>query len=41
VTAVEELDRFAELLGGRVKTLHPHVHAPILARARSSADMPS
>ncbi|HEY3217067.1 MAG TPA: bifunctional phosphoribosylaminoimidazolecarboxamide formyltransferase/IMP cyclohydrolase [Candidatus Eisenbacteria bacterium] len=32
VTAVEQWTGFPELLGGRVKTLHPHVHAPILAR---------
>ena len=39
VTAVEEWTGFSELLGGRVKTLHPHVHAPILARGDSPADM--
>jgi phosphoribosylaminoimidazolecarboxamide formyltransferase/IMP cyclohydrolase len=39
VTAVERLTGFAELLGGRVKTLHPHVHAPILARRDVAADM--
>lgn len=32
VHELEELTGFAELLGGRVKTLHPHVHAAILAR---------
>ena len=37
VTRVEELTGFPELLGGRVKTLHPRVHAAILAR-RSRAD---
>jgi phosphoribosylaminoimidazolecarboxamide formyltransferase / IMP cyclohydrolase len=31
VHSVEELTGFPELLGGRVKTLHPHVHAGILA----------
>ena len=31
VTAVEELTGFPECLGGRVKTLHPKVHAGILA----------
>lgn len=31
VTAVEELTGFPECLGGRVKTLHPRVHAGILA----------
>jgi phosphoribosylaminoimidazolecarboxamide formyltransferase/IMP cyclohydrolase len=39
VTAVEELTGFGEMLGGRVKTLHPHVHAPILARRAVAADM--
>ena len=37
VMPVEELTGFPELLGGRVKTLHPRVHAGILAR-RSRAD---
>ena len=32
VTHVEELAEVPELLGGRVKTLHPAVHAGILAR---------
>ena len=40
VTYVEELTGVAELLGGRVKTLHPHIHAAILAR-RDSDDMAS
>jgi len=31
VTAVEDLTGFPELLGGRVKTLHPAIHAGILA----------
>jgi phosphoribosylaminoimidazolecarboxamide formyltransferase / IMP cyclohydrolase len=34
VTAVEELTGFPECLDGRVKTLHPHVHAGILADRR-------
>jgi phosphoribosylaminoimidazolecarboxamide formyltransferase/IMP cyclohydrolase len=34
VTAVEQLTGVNELLGGRVKTLHPAVHAGILARDR-------
>ncbi|HEY6865987.1 MAG TPA: bifunctional phosphoribosylaminoimidazolecarboxamide formyltransferase/IMP cyclohydrolase [Candidatus Eisenbacteria bacterium] len=38
-TPVERLTGFAELLGGRVKTLHPHVHAPILARRAEPADL--
>jgi phosphoribosylaminoimidazolecarboxamide formyltransferase/IMP cyclohydrolase len=32
VTAVEALTGFPEILGGRVKTLHPAVHGGILAR---------
>ncbi|MBX2997617.1 MAG: bifunctional phosphoribosylaminoimidazolecarboxamide formyltransferase/IMP cyclohydrolase [Caldilineaceae bacterium] len=32
VRAVEELTGFPEILGGRVKTLHPAVHGGILAR---------
>jgi len=32
VKSVQELTGFPELLGGRVKTLHPNVHAGILAR---------
>jgi phosphoribosylaminoimidazolecarboxamide formyltransferase / IMP cyclohydrolase len=39
VETVESLTGFTELLGGRVKTLHPHVHAPILARRDVDADM--
>ncbi len=39
VTAVEAWTGFGEMLGGRVKTLHPHVHAPILARRGSADDM--
>src|SRR5688572_10137255 len=35
VTPVEELTGFPECLGGRVKTLHPAVHAGILADLRS------
>ena len=31
VTAVEQVTGFPEMLGGRVKTLHPHVHGGILA----------
>lgn len=37
VTEVSELTGFPEILGGRVKTLHPHVHGAILARL----DLPS
>ncbi len=32
VTKVDELTEVPELLGGRVKTLHPNIHAGILAR---------
>ncbi len=39
VTKVEEWTGAPELLGGRVKTLHPHVHAPILARRGVAGDM--
>jgi phosphoribosylaminoimidazolecarboxamide formyltransferase/IMP cyclohydrolase len=39
VTAVEKWTGFSDLLGGRVKTLHPHVHAPILARRGVRADI--
>jgi phosphoribosylaminoimidazolecarboxamide formyltransferase/IMP cyclohydrolase len=38
-TPLEEWTGFGELLGGRVKTLHPHVHAPILARRGEPADL--
>lgn len=31
VTAVADVTGFPEILGGRVKTLHPHVHAGLLA----------
>ena len=36
VTSVESLTGQAELLGGRVKTLHPAIHSGILARDRAS-----
>lgn len=39
VTAVEKWTGFSDLLGGRVKTLHPHVHAPILARRGVAEDV--
>ncbi len=35
VTPVEQLTGFPELLGGRVKTLHPHLHAGLLADRRN------
>ena len=39
VTRVEDVTGFPELLGGRVKTLHPRVHAGILARGSEPEDM--
>jgi phosphoribosylaminoimidazolecarboxamide formyltransferase / IMP cyclohydrolase len=39
VTAVETWTGSPEMLGGRVKTLHPHVHGPILARRSEPADL--
>ena len=36
VTAVEQVTGFPECLDGRVKTLHPHVHAGLLADTRSA-----
>lgn len=36
VTAVEQLTGMPEMLGGRVKTLHPAIHAGILVRDNSS-----
>ncbi len=38
VERVEELTGVAELLGGRVKTLHPRIHAAILARRDHAED---
>src|ERR671930_1964426 len=39
VERVEELTGVAALLGGRVKTLHPRVHAAILARRDRDDDL--
>ena len=39
VTRVEEVTGFPELLEGRVKTLHPRIHAGILARRDRGADL--
>lgn len=36
---VDELTEWPELLGGRVKTLHPRVHAGILARRDDAGDL--
>ncbi len=33
VTKVSEQTQFPEVMGGRVKTLHPHIHMPLLQRA--------
>jgi phosphoribosylaminoimidazolecarboxamide formyltransferase / IMP cyclohydrolase len=38
VTRVESVTKFPELLGGRVKTLHPRIHAGILARKGLESD---
>ncbi|MCU0464224.1 MAG: bifunctional phosphoribosylaminoimidazolecarboxamide formyltransferase/IMP cyclohydrolase [Anaerolineae bacterium] len=35
VTPIEQLTQLPEMLGGRVKTLHPAIHAGILARDRA------
>src|SRR6185312_14422174 len=37
--SVEEVTGAPEILGGRVKTLHPAIHAAILARRGSPEDM--
>src|SRR3984885_14021753 len=39
VTRVEEVTAAPEMLGGRVKTLHPRIHAGILARRDVQEDM--
>ncbi len=39
VTRVEALTGSPEMLGGRVKTLHPLIHGPILARRAVADDM--
>jgi phosphoribosylaminoimidazolecarboxamide formyltransferase/IMP cyclohydrolase len=41
VTAVEDVTEVPELLGGRVKTLHPRIHAAILARRDREDDQAS
>jgi phosphoribosylaminoimidazolecarboxamide formyltransferase/IMP cyclohydrolase len=38
-TRIEELTEIPELLGGRVKTLHPRIHAAILARRDHPDDL--
>ncbi len=39
VTRVDDLTEIPELLGGRVKTLHPKIHAAILARRDNEDDV--
>jgi len=39
VERVEELTGVAEMLGGRVKTLHPAIHAAILVRRDQDDDL--
>src|ERR1041384_4878454 len=39
VTGVSDLTGFPEMMDGRVKTLHPAIHAGILARRERSDDM--
>src|SRR5919109_2495431 len=39
VTLVEDVTGFPELLGGRVKTMHPRIHAGILARRDRDDDL--
>jgi phosphoribosylaminoimidazolecarboxamide formyltransferase/IMP cyclohydrolase len=41
VRPIEPLTGSPEMLGGRVKTLHPHIHAGILARRGEESDMSS
>ena len=41
VTRIEDMTGFAEMLGGRVKTLHPKVHGALLARRESASDAAS
>ncbi len=38
-TRVESITEFPEMLGGRVKTLHPRIHAGILARRELEDDL--
>lgn len=39
VTPVQDVTKFPEMLGGRVKTLHPAVHGGILARRDNAQDV--
>ena len=38
VVDLKEQTKFPEVMGGRVKTLHPRVHMPILARLNNADD---
>src|SRR5215469_9695600 len=37
--SVSDITGFPEILGGRVKTLHPHIHGGILARRGDESHM--
>src|SRR5256712_10996038 len=39
VIGIEDVTGFPEMMDGRVKTLHPHVHGALLARRDSSGDL--
>ena len=39
VTAVADITKHPEMMGGRVKTLHPAIHAGLLARRSNERDM--
>src|SRR3954463_12011189 len=39
VTSVSDITGFPEMMDGRIKTLHPHVHGAILARRHRADDM--
>src|SRR5690606_35656651 len=39
VTRVEDVTGFPEILGGRVKTLHPKIHGGLLADTRNEAHL--
>src|SRR5262245_63658345 len=39
VTNVSDVTGFPEMMDGRVKTLHPHIHGGILARRSNAEDV--
>ena len=41
MTRIEDITQVPEMLGGRVKTLHPRIHAAILARRDEPGDLSS